>query len=500
MNFKEYMEARINEAQAELNEVKFSEKNLQKVVKLYSSIMGKQMSGKFMPIGMEEYKRKMGAGKGFRVMNNAGEQLRFNWDQKLAKKAMFDLTSIDYWAKGNIDFQKPTRTVTFGAELNVLQVLSKITDALKTGTINEATEIIEEANGLLLEKRTSAEKKEWLEANGMPKSLAGSEKGMRKRAEELGLSEQLEVFLGEPETNTFAEKLDKVDKKMNDKNVYADPDLVFQDIEDLTGLVASGKWRTLIVCGMGGVGKTYHITSKLDDVLGTRGTDYMYHAGASASPSSFYRTLFQERDKVIVFDEADSFLKNDEIIMMLKPILDTSGDNMAEYLKGTQSMTGQDKNAILEYSAEVDEKIADGKIPGQKGKGGVLLPSKFYFTGGMIFISNMPASKIEQAIMSRSIFVDVHLAEQDVLKRIQTILRLGITEDAGAADSYTAEDVELVMEALGGTQEVATEKVTYMTPEYARGSKKMTVRAGKLGLTMLKSGLSNWARLAALYA
>ena len=50
----------------------------------------------------------------------------------------------------------------------------------------------------------------------------------------------------------------------------------------------------------------------------------MYHAGASASPSSFYRTLFQERDSVIVFDEADSFLKNDEIVMMLKPINKTS--------------------------------------------------------------------------------------------------------------------------------------------------------------------------------
>jgi len=180
--------------------------------------------------------------------------------------------------------------------------------------------------------------------------------------------------------------------------------------------------------------------------------------------------------------------------------LDTSGDNTAEYLKQTQSMTGLSKSAIQEYSAEVDEELSKGKIPGQKGKNGVLLPSKFYFTGSMIFISNMPASKIEDAIMSRSIFVDVHLAEQDVLKRIQTILRLGITEDTSAAESYTLEDVEQVMEALGGTQESSNEKITYMTPEYARGSKKMTVRAGKLGLIMLKSGLSNWARLAALYA
>ena len=177
MNFIEFMENKLNEAEQELNEVKFSEKNLKKVVKLYSSIMGKQMGGKFMPLGkdVEEYKRKSGPGKGYRVMNNAGEQLRFNWDQKFAKKAQYDLTSIDFWAKDNTDFQKPSRTIRFAAELNVIQVLSKITDALKTGTINEAKELIDDANDFLFERgRTKEEKIEWLETHGLKRSKAGS--------------------------------------------------------------------------------------------------------------------------------------------------------------------------------------------------------------------------------------------------------------------------------------------------------------------------------------
>lgn len=187
--------------------------------------------------------------------------------------------------------------------------------------------------------------------------------------------------------------------------------------------------------------------------------------------------------------------------MMLKPILDTSGDNMAEYLMTTQSMTGKSRQEIIDYSAEVDEELLDGKIAGQKGKAGVLLPSKFYFSGSMIFISNMSANEIEGAIMSRSIFVDVHLAEQDVLKRIQTILRLSVKESDTPEENVTEEDIDKVMAALGGTQEKATNvEINYMTPEYARGMKKMTVRAGKLGLILLKSGLPNWDRLAALYA
>jgi hypothetical protein len=180
MNFKEYMANKLNEAEIQLNEVKFSEKNLEKVVKLYSSIMGKQMDGAFKPLGMEEFKRKTGVGKGFRVMNNAGEQLRFNWDAKKAKKAQFDLTSIDYWKAGELDFQKPTRTVMFGAELNVIQVLGKITDALKTGTINEAQELIEDANDFLFEGGdTRAERKKWLKDQGLDTSAGQSKKTLR---------------------------------------------------------------------------------------------------------------------------------------------------------------------------------------------------------------------------------------------------------------------------------------------------------------------------------
>lgn len=324
-----------------VNELKFSEKNIEKAVQLYAKIMGRKMGGTFKPFGFENYKRKMGPGKGFRTMNDKGEQLRFNWDERLAKKAAYELTSIDYWAAGNTDFQKPTRTVKFAPELNVIQVLDKVTDALLSGSINEAEDIIDSVN-LMLEARTAKEKQDWLIDNGLPKSLAGSVKGMKDRAAKLGLSEQLEVFLGETETNSFEGELKEADKKLS-KEVYADPETVFEDIEDLLSLVANKSWRTLIVCGMGGIGKTYHITEgprSLKKLLGKEGDKWTYHSGTKAAPFSFYKTLFQERDKVIVFDEADSLLKNQDIVMMLKPILDTSGDNMAEYMSGTANIYG----------------------------------------------------------------------------------------------------------------------------------------------------------------
>jgi hypothetical protein len=68
---------------------------------------------------------------------------------------------------------------------------------------------------------------------------------------------------------------------------------------------------------------TWHITEgprSLKALLGPAGGEWEYHSGTKAAPYSFYKTLFQERDKIIVFDEADSILKNQDIVMMLKPV------------------------------------------------------------------------------------------------------------------------------------------------------------------------------------
>ncbi len=481
MRFKKFYQD-----ECKLNEVAFNAKKIEKVVSLFSRIMSKKMSGEFKPIGFEKYKRSSGKGKGFRMMNDVGEMLRYNWDEKLSKKSTFELTSIDFWANGNTTFTKPTRTVRFGPNLNVVQVLEEIVDALKTGIIKEA--------------RSSAEKQNWLVSKGLPKSLAGSAKAMKGRAEQMGLSSELEVFLGETETNSLENDLQEIEKEFT-KEVYANPETVFEDIEDLLSVVARKKWRTLIVCGMGGIGKTYHITEgprSLPTMLGAEGKAWTYHSGTKAAPFSFYQTLFQERDKVIVFDEADSLLKNPDIIMMLKPILDTSGQNMAEYMSGTRNMVGKSMDEIEAYSQEASEALANGAMVGPKEKEDVVvLPSKFKFTGGMIFISNMRANKIEEAIMSRSIFIDVYLAQKDVVKRIRTI-----AEAKAAGLGLSKDEANEIVDALssGTTAKGEEIEITYMTPEYARKSKNLTARAFELAAVLKKSGLTRWAELSQMYA
>lgn len=245
---------------------------------------------------------------------------------------------------------------------------------------------------------------------------------------------------------------------------------------------------------------TFHVTKKLQEILGPDGDKWHYHSGAKTAPFSFYKTVFMEKDDIIVWDEADSLLKNDDIIMMLKPALDTSGKHYFEYTSGTQNVSYYSEDEIDEIANNVRNEILGGAIITASPKGkGVQLPSKFKFTGSMIFISNMRANKIEQAIMSRSLFIDVYLAERDVLKRIQMI----------GERKFGKDEAMEILEALGGVPaetfnnndnlETADSDIVYMTPEFARKNKPITVRSMEVAKALKDSGLSNWATLAAMY-
>ena len=242
------------------------------------------------------------------------------------------------------------------------------------------------------------------------------------------------------------------------------------------------------------VHNTFHVTSKLKELLGSQPGPWYYHSGAKASAVSFYMKTFEERKSLIVWDEADSLLTNDDIIMMLKPALDTSGDNTMEYTRG-QSVTGKSIEEIKELCDDVDTQIAAGKTLGLTNKGDfVHVPSKFYFEGSMIFISNMPAEKIESAILSRSVFIDLYLSASDTNKRIISIMRHKYS-------NYSADDLDAIAGALGQSlSSTASEPVQYMTPELARKNKPISVRSLELAIKMKECGLTNWARLASLYA
>lgn len=496
-----------------LTEAQFTRDKLDKVTKLYGKLFGKKFGGEFKVAFTEEFQRQDGTkGFGYRLFNKFGYQLRFGFlkgnitaFKVTPKRDTFIVDSLDYWDKDNHELDRPTITCSFSASCNVVQIYEKLCVLLrkkKIGTFkldDFITEAVDTSNTKIKDREAFLRNnKAFLKSKGIKISpLYTDSAAFGQAVEDAGLEDEWNEFYatlekGKRETNSVQNSVKNTQKKM-DETVYSDPKYVFEDIKTLTKFVAQGGSKSLIVCGMGGIGKTYEVTSTLRKIYGEPGDKYTYHSGAKISPRSFYSAVFRERDMLQVWDEADSILKQDDTIMMLKPALDTSGKPAMEYVTNTLPMTGKNEAEIRDYCLQCDE--ADTLVytnnPNKLKDGEMVFPSKFYFDGQMIFISNMRATEIEDAIKSRSIFLDVYLSATDVMNRMKTIMKAQYPDE-------TDESLNEFFNTMGAS--VPDEgPVTYMTPELARRNKPLTIRSLVLGMALKKAGVEAWERIASMY-
>ena len=162
----------------------------------------------------------------------------------------------------------------------------------------------------------------------------------------------------------------------------------FGFLNDLTTMVVSGVTPSLLVVGEGGLGKTHSVTktikeNELEDM------EYVFFKGYSTA-RGLYNTLYDNNGKLIVFDDCDSVLDDKVAVNILKSALDS-------YDKRTISW--------MSKVSKSDE-----------------YPQHFDFTGRIIFISNKSKDKIDEAILTRSLTVDLTMTPDDKISRMEAIL------------------------------------------------------------------------------
>jgi hypothetical protein len=177
----------------------------------------------------------------------------------------------------------------------------------------------------------------------------------------------------------------------------------FAFVEQLVTMVAQNVQPSAVITGEGGLGKTYTVTKTLEangykdisdlgefevgSVLSMRKCFRMVKGYSTAK--GLYRTLFENNKGIIVFDDCDAVLKDPVALNLLKGALDSYGKR------------------IISWNAE--------------SLGGDDLPRSFNFEGRVIFISNMTQSKIDQAIRSRSMMIDLTMTLDQKIDRMQHI-------------------------------------------------------------------------------
>jgi len=218
---------------------------------------------------------------------------------------------------------------------------------------------------------------------------------------------------------------------------------------------------------------TYTITKKIKEMIGPEG-DKWVHIKGKLSPLGMYQAIFLNREKLIVFDDADSVFANQDTVNMLKAALDSYEERVISWISPTTvDVSRMSSEDLLAFYTEIEEMLRTDP------SGKIKFPNKFEFTGRIIFISNLPESKIDSAIKSRSFVIDITLNASDVFKRMESIL-----------------------EHIGGDAPIEEKKevLDYLKDNVAgMDGKEVNMRTFILAMRIKQSGTSRWKDMVIRY-
>jgi hypothetical protein len=412
------------------------------------------------------------------------------------KRAQVEINSFDYWAPKNKDlFGIPTRSAVAGSDQNIVQIVQSVLNYVVDGDLEKIDENASaplSRNERLIVEGVSDSRLENPHVKYAVEVLGTDINTFKPGLSDVSYYNQVRAISGfnkaeftewrrgfkvvtNKETNTMQDGAKALDKKFEETK-YADINYVFEDIEKLAVLVASGASNALVVSGtQGGTGKSHHVLKAMTAALGSPdGPDakWRYFKGAKVSPLGLFTTLFVNRNETIVFDDSDSIFSTEDTINMLKSAIDTSEPRKISWTSAvTQNVTKLTDAEKRELYNKIDDAYMDD--PSSVGVKDLKLPSEFNFGGRLIVITNLPKSKLNQPILSRSYVVDVTLRQEDLMLRIKTILKAKNVVDESTADT--------IMEKLG------------------KSGGSVTMRAVETAVALVKAGFNDWERLVQNY-
>jgi hypothetical protein len=176
----------------------------------------------------------------------------------------------------------------------------------------------------------------------------------------------------------------------------------FGFVTDMVSMLARGQQPSIIITGPGGLGKSHTVIQALkthglrdvtlldDEEIPTVAPNQSFCVVKGfSSAKGLYRTLYENRHSVLVFDDCDSVLKDPMSLNLLKGALDSYA------------------RRIISWRADIRDDD---------------LPTTFEFNGRVVFISNMMVTQLDQAIVTRSMAVDLTMTQAQKVERMVHIV------------------------------------------------------------------------------
>ena len=206
----------------------------------------------------------------------------------------------------------------------------------------------------------------------------------------------------------------------------------FGFVEKIVKMVAAGVQPSMIVTGEGGLGKTHTVVNTLqkaglvdvtllDDEFDVSDIRSFKVVKGFSTAKGLFRTLYENRNGVIVFDDCDSVLRDPVAVNLLKAALDSYSTR------------------VISWNSDMRDED---------------LPRSFEFEGRVIFISNLPSSKLDQAIRSRSMNVDLSMTVDQKIDRMGHIM-MEADFMPGLSAVYKQDALELIRECKDQAKEIS---------------------------------------------
>jgi len=217
----------------------------------------------------------------------------------------------------------------------------------------------------------------------------------------------------------------------------------FGFVSDMVTMLSQGNQSSVIVSGPGGLGKSFTVMDALKKA-GLKDVSLLDEADVGSSintaktfrvikgystPKGLYRILYENRNSVIVFDDCDSVLKDPVSLNLLKGALDS-------------------------YSRRIISWRADFKDED--------LPNVFEFKGRVVFISNLPSYAMDQAVITRSMAVDLTMTNMQKVERMKWLLN---QQDfmPEFAMSYKLDAINLIEDLVDKVKELSLRSLIQVT-------------------------------------
>jgi len=169
----------------------------------------------------------------------------------------------------------------------------------------------------------------------------------------------------------------------------------FNHLETFVDMTIDGIVPSVVICGEAGLGKSYTVMNRFDKKNKIEDEDYVIVKGYTTA-KGLYKILYENRFKTIVLDDIDSVFKDDTSLNLLKAALDSYSKRIVTW----NSVSFAD----------------DG------------LPEKFEFFGQIVFITNKSLAKLDGAVKSRSLTVDVSMTTDEKIDRMREISKVMLPE------------------------------------------------------------------------